>query len=76
MTFQGKYFVEDWMHPFVHTFSDFIVENVAEIENLKDKIFSLTIRQVNLKEPYLWQRMLKPVLRSNIMNMLVMQFQN
>lgn len=40
MTFQGKYFVEDWIHPFVHTFSDFIVENVTEIKKIKDKIFT------------------------------------
>src|SRR3989338_8470524 len=32
ITFQGKFFVEDWVHPFVHTFSDFVVENIAEVE--------------------------------------------
>jgi hypothetical protein len=48
MTFQGKYFVEDWMHPFIHTFSDFIVENVAEIEEIKDKLFSLPIKDISI----------------------------
>src|SRR3989344_8937569 len=41
--FRGKYLVEAWMHPFVHTFSDFVVENVSEIERIKDKIFSSAI---------------------------------
>ena len=48
MTFQGKYFVEDWMHPFVHTFSDFVVEHVAEIEQIKDKIFSVPIKDMSI----------------------------
>ncbi len=42
MTFQGKYFVEDWMHPFIHTFSDFVVETPEEIEAIKDKLFTNT----------------------------------
>ena len=48
MTFQGKFFVEDWMHPFVHTFSDYIVENVAEIEKIKDQIFSSPIKDITI----------------------------
>ena len=50
LTFQGKYFVEDWMHPFVHTFSDFVVETVAEIENIKDKIFSIPAKDISIIE--------------------------
>lgn len=48
MTFQGKYFVEDWVHPFVHTFSDFIVEHVAEIEKIKEKIFNTPIKDITI----------------------------
>lgn len=40
LTFQGKYFVEDWIHPFIHTFSDFIVETPQEIKKIQEKIFS------------------------------------
>lgn len=50
VTFQGKFFVEDWMHPFVHTFSDFIVENVAEIKKIKDKIFTTPIKDISILE--------------------------
>lgn len=48
VTFQGKYFVEDWMHPFVHTFSDFIVADVSEIDKLKDKIFTSPIKDISI----------------------------
>lgn len=48
MTFQGKYFVEDWMNPFVYTFSDFIVENVVEIEKIKDKIFTTSPKSISI----------------------------
>ena len=48
MTFQGKYHVEDWMHPFVHTFSDFIVERVEDIEKIKEKIFSGPIKNISI----------------------------
>jgi len=48
MTFQDKYFVEDWMHPFVHTFSDFIVEDVSEIKQIKDKLFNSSIKDISI----------------------------
>jgi nucleoside 2-deoxyribosyltransferase len=48
MTFLGKYFVEDWVHPFVHTFSDFIVENVNEIEKIKDQIFAAQPKDISI----------------------------
>lgn len=48
MTFQGKFFVEDWIHPFVHTFSDFIVEEVADIKKIKDKIFTTPIKDISI----------------------------
>lgn len=48
MTFQGKYFVEDWMHPFVHTFSDFVVESAEEIQNIKDKILSTSAKDISI----------------------------
>ncbi len=59
MTFQGKYFVEDWMHPFVHTFSDFIVENVAEIEKIKDKIFSSSVKDISIIDQAIEHRIKK-----------------
>jgi len=48
MTFQGKYFVEDWMHPFIHTFSDYTIENVKEIEKIKDRIFTSPIKDISI----------------------------
>lgn len=48
MTFQGKFFVADWMHPFINTFSDFIVENVSEIERIKDQIFNSPIKDISI----------------------------
>lgn len=50
ITFQGRFFVEDWMHPFIHTFSDFIVESVSEIEKIKDKIFNTPVKDIAIIE--------------------------
>ncbi len=47
IVFHGK-LVEDWIHPFIFTFSDFIVENVDEIEKIKDKIFSSKIKDISM----------------------------
>lgn len=48
VVFQNKYKVEDWMHPFIHTFSDFIVEQVADIKAIKDKIFTSAIKDISI----------------------------
>jgi len=48
VTFQGKFFVEDWMHPFIHTFSDFIVESVEDIGGMKDAIFSSVPKDISI----------------------------
>jgi len=48
VTFQGKFFVEDWIHPFVHTFSDFVVESVEEIENIKNDVLSGKIKGIDI----------------------------
>lgn len=46
--FQVKFLVEDWMHPFIHTFSDFIVENVNDIADLKDKLATAPIKDISI----------------------------
>ena len=48
VTFQGKYQVEDWMHPFVHTFSDFIVESPKEIASIKGEIFNKPSKDISI----------------------------
>jgi hypothetical protein len=48
ITFQGKYFVEDWIHPFIHTFSDFIVENVSEIGEIKSRVLSSPTKDISI----------------------------
>ncbi|MFH1749699.1 MAG: hypothetical protein ABH837_02285 [bacterium] len=45
--FHGKV-VEDWIHPFIFTFSDFIVESINEIEKIKAKIFSSKIKDISV----------------------------
>ncbi|MEK7173190.1 MAG: hypothetical protein AAB723_04200 [Patescibacteria group bacterium] len=45
--FHGKV-VEDWIHPFIFTFSDFIVESVDEIEKIKAKIFSTNVKDISV----------------------------
>lgn len=48
VVFQGKYKVEDWMHPFLHTFSDYIVEKVGDIKNIKEKILLETPKDISI----------------------------
>lgn len=47
VAFHGK-LVEDWIHPFIFTFSDFIVESINEIEKIKDEIFSSKIKDISV----------------------------
>jgi len=44
----GPNHVKDWVHPFIHSFSDFIIENIVEIEKIKDKIFSSKIKTISV----------------------------
>ncbi len=40
--------VQDWIHPFIHACSDFIVETVDQIESIKDQIFVVKIKDISL----------------------------
>ena len=59
MNFQGKYFVEDWIHPFIHTFSDYIVDNPAEIASIKNKILSSPIKDISIIDQAIEHRIKK-----------------
>lgn len=48
VTFGGKFHVEDWVHPFVHTFSDFIVEKIEDIEKIKNDILSAKVKDITI----------------------------
>jgi hypothetical protein len=46
-----KYFgkmIEDWIHPFIHTFSDFIIKDISEIFRIKDRIFTDKIKDITI----------------------------
>ena len=45
--FHGK-LVEDWIHPFIWAFSDFIVESVEEIEGIKEKLDSCEVKDITV----------------------------
>jgi hypothetical protein len=47
VVFHGK-MIADWIHPFIFTFSDFIIENINEIEKIKDKIFTSKIKDISV----------------------------
>ena len=44
----GTVSVDDWIHPFVHTFSDFIVEHIKDVEQLKLSIFSSSAKDITI----------------------------
>lgn len=45
--FNGKT-VDDWIHPFIFTFSDYVVENPNEIEKIKDELFSKKAKDISV----------------------------
>ncbi len=47
ISFHGK-LVKDWIHPFIFTFSDFIVESINEIEKIKNEIISSNIKDISV----------------------------
>jgi len=47
VVFNGK-LVEDWIHPFIWHFSDFVVESVEEIESIKKKLESTEIKGISI----------------------------
>lgn len=40
--------VKDWIQPFIFAFSDFIIEDIKEIEDIKDKIFNSKIKDISV----------------------------
>lgn len=47
IVFHGK-LVEDWIHPFIWAFSDFIVESVGSIEKLKEQLDSCEVKDITV----------------------------
>jgi hypothetical protein len=47
VVFHGK-LVKDWIHPFIFVFSDFIVESVNEVDNIKDKVLNTEIKSISI----------------------------
>ena len=47
VVFHGK-LVEDWIHPFIWAFSDFVVESVEEIEGLKEQLDSCKVKDITV----------------------------
>jgi hypothetical protein len=44
----NKKCVEDWIHPFVFTFSDFIIEDIAEFSGIHGQIFSIKPKDISI----------------------------
>lgn len=40
--------IEDWINPFIHTFSDFIVEKIEQVEEIKDKLKTQQIKNISI----------------------------
>jgi len=49
VVFNGKN-IDDWIHPFVFAFSDFIIEDINKIADIKDKIFNSKIKDISVIE--------------------------
>ncbi len=40
--------IKDWIHPFIGAFSDFVLEKIEDIADIKDKIFSTPIKDITV----------------------------
>jgi nucleoside 2-deoxyribosyltransferase len=40
--------IEDWIHPFINVFSDFVVESVEGIEKIKDNLFTTKPKDITI----------------------------
>lgn len=47
LAFNGK-LIGDWVHPFVRTFSDFVVQRIEDVEELKDAILSSPTKDITI----------------------------
>ncbi|MAG08415.1 hypothetical protein CMO89_03005 [Candidatus Woesearchaeota archaeon] len=47
ISFEGN-LVKDWKHPFIDSFSDFIIEDIERIAEIKDKISSSKIKDLSV----------------------------
>jgi len=45
--FHGE-LIEDWIHPFILAFSDFIVESVEEIEEIKEQVNNCKVKDITV----------------------------
>lgn len=47
LQFEGRV-VEDWIHPFIDTFSDFIIEDIKDFGSIIDKIKNVKIKNITV----------------------------
>lgn len=47
ITFHEK-LIADWIHPFIHTFSDLIIEKIEDIEDKKDKVLKIQPKDITI----------------------------
>lgn len=40
--------IADWIHPFLFTFSDFVIEKIEEVEIIKDTLFKTKIKDISI----------------------------
>ena len=40
--------IDDWIHPFIFTFSDFVIEDIEKIEEIKEKIFDTRPKDISI----------------------------
>lgn len=47
IVFNGKN-IDDWIHPFIFTLADFVIEKIEDIKNIKDQIFTKPIKDIEV----------------------------
>jgi len=47
VNFFGKV-IEDWIHPFIHSISDFIIEDIKDISKIKEEIFKIEAKDITV----------------------------
>jgi hypothetical protein len=47
VVFNGEV-IEDWIHPFIVTFSDYVLDSIEDIASIKDQIFNKPIKDISI----------------------------
>ncbi len=40
--------IEDWVHPFIKAFSDFVIEKIENVAEIKEEVFKISVKDITV----------------------------